>query len=115
MCGAPEPGPTLLSQAILVGTDIGDDEEGFSGYGPARYFTAAQVAELARTLSRPELETEAAGRFDAARMAELELYPGWDPKRSHDDREWIMSSFRRLRDFFVDASGKSRAIVTCLV
>lgn len=115
LCGAPEPGPTLLSQAILGGTDIGDEEEGFSGYGPARYFTAAQVVELARTLSRPELETEAAERFDPERMAELELYPGWEPKRAQDDREWIMSSFRRLRDFVVDASGKGRAIVTCLV
>src|SRR5262249_7621299 len=104
MCGAPEPGSTLLSQAILGGTDTGDDEEGFSGYGPARYFTAAQVAELARALSRPELETEAAQRFDSARMAQLELYPGWDASHAQDDREWIMGSFRRLRDFYQDAA-----------
>lgn len=115
MCGTPEPGQTLLSQAILGGTDIGDDEEGFSGYGPARYFTVAQVAELARTLSHPELESEAAGRFNPSRMAELDIYPGWDASQSGSDNEWIMDSFRRLRDFYQDASGKQRAVVTCLV
>jgi hypothetical protein len=115
MCGRPEPDQTLLSQAILGGTDIGDDEEGFSGYGPARYFTAAEVAELARTLSRPELETDAAARFDPARMAELDIYPGWDASQSRSDHEWIMDSFRRLRDFYQDAAGKGHAIVTCLV
>jgi len=115
LCGESEPGDTLLSQAILGGTGIGDDPEGFSGYGPARYFTVPQVAELARTLTRPELESEAAQRFDPGHMAELEIYPGWDTSRRESDAEWIMDSFRRLRDFYVDAAGKGRAIVTCLV
>src|SRR5690348_17381755 len=71
LCGQAEPGETILSQAVLGGTALGDDDEGFSGYGPARYFTAAQVAELAQALSRNELELEAASRFDAPRMNEL--------------------------------------------
>jgi hypothetical protein len=65
LCGEAEPGVQLLSQAVLGGVELGDGE-GFSGYGPPRYFTAAQVAELARALSQPELESEAAARFDAA-------------------------------------------------
>jgi hypothetical protein len=32
-------------EALLGGSKIGDDDEGFSGYGPARYFTVAEVAE----------------------------------------------------------------------
>jgi hypothetical protein len=111
LCGEPEPGPALLSQAVLGGSALGDDDEGFSGYGPARYFTAEQVAQLAEQLSVPGLEAEAAGRFDAARMEELDIYPGW----KSSDADWVTDGFRRLRDFYADAAKKGRAILTCLV
>jgi hypothetical protein len=112
LCGEVEPGTTLLSQAVMGGVALGEDDEGFSGYGPARYFTAAQVAELGRALSGAEVESEAAARFDPARMTQLRIYPGWG---SSDDAEWVMDAFRRLRDFYRDAAGHGRAIVTCLV
>lgn len=115
LCGQPEPGTTLLSQAVLGGSGIGDDDEGFSGYGPARFFTVAEVAELARTLSRPEVESEAARRFDVVRMSELKIYPGWQVSNAANELEWIMDAFRRLRDFHAEAASKGRAIVTCLV
>jgi hypothetical protein len=111
LCGEVEPGAALLSQAVLGGAVLGEDDEGFSGYGPARCFSPAQVAELSQVLSRPELESEAAARFDAARMTQLHIYPGWQPS----DVEGVLSAFRRLRDFYADAAGKGRAIVTCLV
>jgi hypothetical protein len=69
------------------------------------------VAELARALSQPELESEAAARFDAARMSQLGIYPGWRPS----DAMEVMDGFRRLRDFYADALEKGRAIITCLV
>ena len=112
LCGEVEPGAALLSQAVLGGTDLGDDDEGFSGYGPARYFTEAQIANLAQALSRPELESEAAARFDAVRMSQLQIYPGW---RSPADAEWVMDAFRRLRDFYVHAASQGKSVVTCLV
>ncbi|MGB6412728.1 MAG: YfbM family protein, partial [Candidatus Cybelea sp.] len=111
LCGESEPGPTLLSQAVLGGSALGDDDEGFSGYGPARYFTAERVAQLAAQLSAPELEAEAVGRFDAGRMEELGIYPGWKAS----DADWVMDGFRRLRDFYAEAARKGNAIVTCLV
>jgi hypothetical protein len=111
LCGQVEPGAALLSQPVLGGVELGDDDEGFSGYGPARYFSVAQVAEIAQALSGPEVETEAAARFDAERMVQLQIYPGWRPS----DRDWVMDAFRRLRDFYSDAAGRGRAIVTCLV
>jgi hypothetical protein len=106
-----ELGSGLLSQVVMGGAALGDDDEGFSGYGPARYFTAAQVAEIGQALSRPELETEAAARFDAGRMSELKIYPGWRAS----DAEWVTGAFRQLRDFYSDAARQGRAIVTCLV
>ena len=111
LCGEVEAGATLLSQPVLGGVAIGDDDEGFSGYGPARYFTAEKVAELAQAMSRLELESEVASRFNPASMSQLKIYPGWRPS----DEEWVMDNFRRLRDFYSDASGQKRAIVTCLV
>jgi hypothetical protein len=111
LCGEPEPGSGLVSQAVLGGVALGDDEEGFSGYGPPRYFTPAQVSEISLVLSEPERESEAASRFDAARMSQLGIYPGWRPS----DAEEAMDGFRRLRAFYADAAENGRAIVTCLV
>ena len=110
LCGEVQAGTALLSQAVMGGVELGEDE-GFSGYGPARYFTPAQVTALSHALSRPELEQEAAARFDAALMSELQIYPGW----AGSDAEWVMDGFRRLRDFYLDAAVRGRAIVTCLV
>jgi hypothetical protein len=109
LSGTVEPEESLLSQAVLGGTEIGDD---FSGYGPARCFTAAEVGDLAALLGDPAVATDAAGRYDAARMTELQIYPfGWD----EDDREWLLSALRDLRGFYADAAGKGSAVVTCLV
>lgn len=111
ICGETEPGAALLSQAVLGGTALGDDDEGFSGYGPARCFTASEAAQLAQELSRPGVESEAAARFDAQRMSELQIYPGWETS----DADWVLDAFRRLRDFYSEAATNGRAIVTCIV
>lgn len=110
LCGKAEPDETLMSQAVMGGVEIGEDE-GFSGYGPARYFTAQQVRAISEALNRPEVEAEAAARFDAAKMSKLGIYPGW----REGDREGVMEALGRLRAFYADAVGKGRAIVTCLV
>jgi len=111
LSGTTEPGASIESQAVLGGTDIGDDEEGFSGYGPARYFTAEQVAAIAAALARPEIEAEAAARFNAERMERLGIYPGW----TASDAGWVLGALRALRDFYADAAAHGRAIITCLV
>ncbi len=111
LCGKAEPGVELLSQAVMGGVALGEDDEGFSGYGPARFFPPDKVAEIAKALSRLELENEMAARFDADEMTKLNIYPGW---RSSDAGA-VMDAFRRLRNFYMDAASKQRAIVTCLV
>jgi hypothetical protein len=109
LCGAVEPGDSLASQAVIGGAEVGGD---FSGYGSARCFTAAQVAELAGALAGPEVEREASERYDPERMAELSIYPfGWSPTA----REWVMEAFRNLRSFYADAAEQRLAVVTCLV
>lgn len=101
--GTVEPDERLVSQAVLGGTELGED---FSGYRPARAFTAAEVVELAGALA------EAEPQFDAERMNELQIYPfGW----SDDSRDWTLGELEKLRAFYADAAANGRAIVTCLV
>ena len=111
LCGEAEPGDSLLSQPVLGGTVIGDDDQGFSGYGPARYFRVAQVAELAAALNRPGLESECSARFDAKRMSDLKIYPGW----RDSDADWVLDAFRGLRGFYAKVAAEGHAIVTCIV
>ncbi|WP_109486438.1 YfbM family protein [Occallatibacter savannae] len=111
LCGKVEPDGSFLSQAVLGGTPLGDDDEGFSGYGPARYFAAAEVARLSAELGAPGLESEARARFDAEKMNSLQIYPGFRA----EDIEGLVASVRRLRDFYADAAQNGNAIVTCLV
>ena len=111
LCGETEPGDSLLSKTVLGGKPLGDDDEGFSGYGPARCFNPQEVAQLSEALSRPQVEAEARSRFDAVRMNNLKIYPGWRAQ----DAEELMNSFRQLRAFYGDAVKNGKAIVTCLV
>jgi hypothetical protein len=108
LCGQAVPGSDLASQVVMGGTDVGDD----IGYGPARYFKPDQVAAIARELSRPNLEAEMDARFDPDQMMQLGIYPAQfdDP----DDRDWLMDEFRRLRQFYLDASAAGFAVVTCI-
>jgi hypothetical protein len=109
LCGAIEPTTTLISKAILGGTELGDD---FSGYGEARYFSVAETSAVSSELNRATLEAEMTQRYDPAQMTRLEIYPfGW----SGPDLQWLMDEFRKLRSFYGDAAGKGLAIMTCLV
>jgi hypothetical protein len=108
LCGAAEPGSSLLSQVILGGTEIGDDD---LGYGPARYFDAKQTADIARELGRSGLEAQMRARFDPAKMVAAALYPGgWEPGEIDN----LINEFQELRDFFADASAHGRIVVTCI-
>jgi hypothetical protein len=113
LSGQTEPGPELLSQVILGGTELGDDPEGFSGYGPARYLPASQVQLLNRELSRPETTTQAEARFDPATMSTLGIYPGW--QGTDNERDWLLNALRDVQTFYATAAAHDRAIITALV
>jgi hypothetical protein len=109
LCGAAEPNSTVLGQAVMGGTEIGED---FGGYGEARYFTPDQVTETARELGRADLETEMKTRVDPARMLSAEIYPGgWDVTSA----DWLFEEFHKLRDFYADASANGLAVLTCIL
>ncbi len=108
LCGETDAGRTILSQAVLGGTEFGGD----LGYGPARYFAQAQVSLTARELTQAELETEMRARFDPVQMSRAGIYPRlWTPT----DAAWLMEEFRRLKDFYAEAGACQFAVVTCIV
>lgn len=107
LCGKAEPDSSTVSQAVMGGTEIGED----LGYGPARYFEPDKVAGIARELSRANLEAEMTARFEPDKMASLGVYPG---QFLTGDEKWLMDAFRQLRQFYVDASAAKLAVVTCL-
>jgi hypothetical protein len=53
----------------MGGVEVGED----LGYGPARYFEAGEVNQIAQALSAASLETEMIARFDPAKMTSLEI------------------------------------------
>jgi hypothetical protein len=107
LCGAAEAVPGALGQAVLGGTEIGDD----LGYGAARFFTPAEAKEIARALQEPTLEQALHARFNPTLMESHGLYPGgWD--REGDD--WLIEAFRTLRAFYADASAAGQAVIAVL-
>jgi hypothetical protein len=107
LCGALEPVPGPLGQAVFGGSEIGEDR----GYGPARYFAPAQVVEIAGALQSPGLERKLHARFDAVAMTQLGIYPGgWET----DDHDWLIKAFRTLCDFYAAASEAEQAVVTLI-
>lgn len=111
LCGKPEPDDSLLSKAVLGGKPLGGDDEGFSGYGPPRFFSAADVTQLNQALSSPALESEALARFDTGKMNSLQIYPGF----RQEDSESLIDSLKQLREFYSAAAANKMAVVTCLV
>jgi hypothetical protein len=109
LCGKAEPDGTALGEAVLGGEDLGDDDEGFSGYGPARLLSTDKVKEISSALQAPQVD--ASSRFDAAAMNKLKLYPGFRAS----DPEGLLEGLRRLRGFYAEAAAAGRAIVTCIV
>jgi hypothetical protein len=107
LCGQAVPGAGLASQAVMGGTDVGED----LGYGPARYFDAPTVVAIAHELTQPNLEAEMKARWDPDQMTALGIYPAvFEP----DDEQWLMDAFRQLRKLYVDAAAGNLAVVTCL-
>jgi len=107
LSGDPESTDGDVGPVVLGGTEVGEDE----GYGPARFFTAAEVAQLAAALDRAGLDADVVARYDAATMTALSIYPGgWDDEA----RAWLLDSFRDVRTFFREAAGHNQAVVTCL-
>ncbi|MFI4860203.1 MAG: YfbM family protein, partial [Phycisphaerales bacterium JB063] len=99
-------GDPPLCNAVLGGEPIGED----AGYGPARYLTPEQVADVAATLKSISRESLLA-KFDAAALTENSIYPSiWD--EGEEALDYIGQYYEETQRFFADASKHGYAALT---
>ncbi len=101
-------------QGFLVscGAPIGDVDV---GYGPARGFTAAEVAEISRYLESIDRDQLRAS-LDPKKIIEAEIYPnfGSDGPISDEDWEYIGGAFDQAREFLRETSKRKMALLVYL-
>lgn len=91
-----------LGQAILGGTEIGDD----GGYGPARYLLPEEVKGVAIALENVA-DDQLRNRYDAAALSAANVYPGgWDDP---DNLEWLLEAVGKLQSFYRGAAANGSA------
>lgn len=92
-------------QAVLGGEPVGED----LGTGPLRVVAAADVVTTSLALAALD-EQELRGRYDPARMRELQIYPDvWDEEDVLD--EYVLPAFRDLAGLYARAAAEQQAVV----
>lgn len=93
----PWKGPWPTVGAVLGGTELSEEEV---GYGPARYLTPPQVAEVAAALADIPGST-LWSRFDVARIQAADIYPkGW----TAGDAPYVLEHYSSLQKYLRDAA-----------
>jgi Domain of unknown function (DUF1877) len=109
LTGSAWEGSFPLNFIVTGGEEVGDD----LGYGPARGLTSADVRTIAAALE-PLTPHELGQRFDAQRMAELQIYPdGWihDPD---GERAYLLEYYTDLRAFVDRTTERGHALLVYL-
>jgi hypothetical protein len=101
LCGDAMEGSGPGAQAVLGGQEIGEDW----GYGPARYLTPEEVAQVASFLdSLPP--TAFSSRFAPDAMDAAEIYPQIWVRDGDEGLEYILEYYEQLRTFYRDVAAK---------
>ena len=110
LTGAPWNGEPPLCRAILGGEPVGED----GGYGPARYLTAEEVAEVATALAAVDPDDLRQRYGDGSPLVDADIYPqGWD--RHADGLDYVMTHFAELVAFYRRAAGDGHAVLQVIV
>ena len=84
----------------------------FSGYGPPRFFSAADVVQLNEALSSPGTRIRSVSPLRHRENEHaFKIYPGF----RQEDSESLIDSLKQLREFYSAAAANKMAVVTCLV
>ena len=102
-------GEPPLANAVLGGTEIGDD----FGYGPARYLTADEVHAVAEALK--DIAADAFRlRYVPSDLSKNEIYPEiWDDP-DDDAVGYLTTWYETLRDYYIDAAARGQAMLKYL-
>jgi hypothetical protein len=95
-----------IGQIILGGKEIGEDQ----GYGPAHYFTAEEVKELA-VLLKKETPEKLAARYNPMAMQKADIYPEIWVRDDKEALEYLLEYYKRIVDFYARAAKHNQAIL----
>jgi uncharacterized protein DUF1877 len=98
-----------LSDVILGGSEMSDEDLGF---GPARYLNPQEVQEMADALASVS-EERLLRNFSPEAFAAAHIYPeGW--LGTDEERQYIVTNFRKLKEFVTSAARADDAVVLWL-
>jgi hypothetical protein len=106
-------GEPPLDFIVKGGVPVGEEDV---GYGPARVFTATEVAAIAAALS-PIGAKQLLARFDLMQLEALEIYPGrWDAidVRSEYELGYFLGPFEELKRITERARAEQLAMIVWL-
>jgi hypothetical protein len=114
LAGTPdEPGPAPLGSAVLGGREVGDDHV----YGPIRVLTPAETADVAAALEA--LGDEGAmARYSPEAFDEAGLcgFEDWeDEEEAEILHDWVLETYREVRDYYLEARGRGYGMLLALV
>ena len=110
LTGDPWKGKEPWVNVVLGGTPVSEESV---GYGPARYLTPPQVAEVAQALSTLSAE-DLLARWDDEAIAEADIYPNiWDDE-SPEELEYVSDNYEAIREIFARAAQNGDAMIVWL-
>ncbi len=114
LAGKPdEPGPAPLGSAVLGGREVGEDHV----YGPIRVLSPAETAEVATALEALGDEGAMAryspAAFDAAGLCGFEDWE--DEEEAEVLHDWVLETYREVRDYYLEARGRGYGMLLALV
>ena len=80
------------------------------GMGPCRYHTVERVREISSELEKLAPDT-LKPRFDPAAMMQNAIYPMMWDQNDPDDLKYLISNYRKLQKFYMEAGQKGSAML----
>ena len=110
LTGEADGGQLPLGLTVIGGEEFGPDV----GYGPARFLSAHQVAQVAKALESITVESLSA-KFDPQDMEEKQIYPDviW-VRDGSDALDYLLENYQQLEVFYRDAAARGDAVIQWL-
>jgi hypothetical protein len=110
LTGEAEGGVLPLSLTVFGGAEFGPEV----GYGPARFLTAAQAAQVAHALDTISVDSLRA-RFDPKDMEKKQIYPDviWI-RDDADALDYLLENYQQLIIFYREAASRGEAVIQWL-
>ncbi|QFZ92013.2 YfbM family protein [Synechococcus elongatus] len=109
LTGSAWEGEAPLADAVLGGTEIGDD----FGYEPARYLTVEEVKVVAAALHEITPE-QFRLRYSADQLSQNEIYPDIWNDSDGDPIEYLVAWYEDLRSYYIEAAANNNAMLKYL-